>query len=728
MNLYLKYLHFILKNNWLLAIGIILVLVAGLPGLHPQVANNLEDWYPENSSKLVDKKQFVKDFGNDEMMYLLLTFQDTATEAFRKNTVTKLADSLSGIYGLEQVLIRYQLQTEKPMLFMGIKQRLKKLEHLFFPILDPNCEMLYMKTRLTDNFDTSRPALIDSVKTIIAQIPISIRADLSGSGVIFNEMNQLRNEETSLLFVVCFVVVLTILAWRLKNIKRLGFALLLFLLLFWPAWSLFGWLNLSMNMITMIVPILLIINFFAYILHLMEKSTPDLDEHVKAKLPPIVFSGITTMIGFGSLMMSDMKVIYQFGLLTFSGVLVGLLVLVVVGVPMVIRMRMSESLPNLQPLDVSTESKLKKFSLLTMLDTLSPKKASYISLAALFIFLGGLFVFYLIKIDTNSLHYLPADNPVRIASGYIEAHFGTYNTVDYIISNNDQESLNMEDLKVIKTISDSLEQLDFVSGAVTYGLWKPLLTWIASEDKVIAQQISSNYFTKDKKTTRMSLRIPMGSVNEMRNYMQTIDGEIHQINKGQALSIRAVGYLPIYLEQIDQVVSGMLKSLSLALIFITLCMILMVGNLKLGLLALIPNTFPLGGVALFMFFNDMPLDIGVSLIASIIIGLVVDDTLHIIWAYKSEMNKGHQLSFSFSKMFRPILKPSTTTSIIFTSGFLVLAMSELRSVHDFGVLISLAIVLGWIGDFIVFPAVLRLPLIQSWISRGTKNIEDNSED
>ncbi len=705
MNLYLKYIHYIQKEPWLLVVGSILVLLAGLPALHIQVNNNLEDWLPESSQLLIDKKQFIKDFGNDEMMFLLLTFPDSSSELFRKNTLSELTGNLSKIYGLEQVFMRYQLRTDKPAFGMGIKPRLKKLEALFFPILDPNCEMVYMKTRLVENFDVYRPALIDSVNTMIAQLPSSLQTDLTGSGVIFNEIDRLSNEETAVLFVICFVVILIILAWRLKNIRRLGIALLLFLLLFWPAWSMFGWLGVSVNMISMIVPILLVINFFAYILHLLNKNISGQGEYIRAKLPPIVFSGITTMIGFGSLWLSDMKVIYEFGLLTFSGVLVGLIVLIFVGIPLVFKLNVADATESPKQ---SSKDKLWKVNILRWLDIITPKSAAFISLSAIAILMGGILIFKQIKIDTNTLHFLPTGNSVRNASNYIETHFGAFNTVDFIISKKQKEILNNDDLKIIKAVSDSLKQLNFVSGAVTYGDWKPLLHWIASEDKTIAKKIASSYITDDKTTIRMTLRIPMGSANAMKGYLDKIHEIADNLLKNSSLEIRAVGYLPIYLEQIDLVVSGMLKSLAIALFFITLCMVFMVRNLKLGLLALIPNTFPLGGVALFMAWCDMPLDIATSVIASVIIGLVVDDTLHIIWAYKNEIKKGGDGPLLFSKMLQPILRPSTTTSLIFAFGFIVLALSEMRTVHDFGVLVSLAIVLGWIGDFIVFPAVLKV--------------------
>ena len=198
----------------------------------------------------------------------------------------------------------------------------------------------------------------------------------------------------------------------------------------------------------------------------------------------------------------------------------------------------------------------------------------------------------------------------------------------------------------------------------------------------------------------------MGSVNSMKTNLENVKDEINRVSYGSNLEIRPVGYLPIYLEHVDSIVSGMLKSLALAILCITVCMIIMVRDVKLGLLALIPNTFPLACVIILMIVIGIPIDISTSIIGSIIIGLVVDDTLHIIWSFKNQRRLGSG-SVDLSKVMNKLIRPSTTTSLIFGFGFIVLAFSEVGSIRNFGLLVSSAILFAWIGDFIIYPAVLR---------------------
>jgi len=701
MNYYLKYLRYIQKKPMLLLAFTLLVLLFGKPVFDIKVNNVMEDWFPENSSKLVDKKEFIEYFGNDELIYLMLSFPDTASQNFKRLTLKNLSDSINTIVGIEQIFMRNHLRSARTILGPGIKSYLKKLETNFFSANEPNIEMIYLKPKLLENFDTYRPLLLDSLYKVCNSLPSNIRKDISGSGVIFNEIIRLSNQESALLLAICFFVIFLVLAWRLKSIKRLGLALGLFLLLFWPSYSLFGWFDLPINVITMVVPILLMINFFAYILHLMNKTFPKQEEYIKTKLPPIIFSALTTVIGFGSLMLSDIRIIKHFGLLTSTGILLGMLVLLLVGVPITLK-----ALERSKPEGFKNKTLIKS-SLLQFYKQMTTSKSRWITLLTLCIMASGFFFFNNIKVDTNSLHYLPEDNNIRQSVKYIEKQFGSFSTVDFLVSKKENKPLDRKDFQLIKKISDSILELPFVSGVVSYVDWRPVLGRISAFDTLTYKTIASNYITKDKSNTRISMRIPMGSVNSMKKHLSAISAKINDLKEGADLEIKAVGYLPVYIEQTDLIVFGMLKSLALAVIFITISMILMVGSIKLGLLAIIPNTFPLAGICLFMLGFGIPFDLATSVIACVVVGLVVDDTLHIIWAYKNNLTKLDNQSINLSSAISNLIGPSTTTSIIFTLGFSVLIVSNLQSLHNFGLLTALAITLGWVGDFILFPAILQ---------------------
>ncbi|MCI4668807.1 MAG: MMPL family transporter [Bacteroidia bacterium] len=691
-SIYLKYLDYTSRKPWFLALVVIAILLLSFPVLQTNVNNNMEEWFPSDSPQLIAKNQFIKDFGNDELIFVLLTFPENFPDSTKRASLEKLADEFGKINGLDQVLYRNQLQING---LPGLGGRIRRLEKLFFEAKNPNTEMVYLRPVLKEEFDKYRPVLLDSVNASFRVLDEKIKVNLTGSGVVFTRIEELTNRDSGLLFGLCFALIFLILGFRLRKVKKMGISLGLFFLLFIPAFSLFGWLGISVSLITMVVPLLLIINFFAYLLHLNHRGQADKKEYVLTKLAPIIYSALTTMIGFGSLMLSKIQVIQHFGLLTFGGIMIGLLVLLLAGIPILLIISSPES-------PKSQESQL--FD--NYLNSLNTTRSWGLVLFALTIIGMGIFWGQKIDVDTNSVNFLPPQDSLRLSTNYIQSEFGAFNTVDFLVAKSDSSPISNKDFRKLSEIEKRVGELPQVNGVIGFNAWRSILRMAANTDPTLASSIEETYLTHDKRRSRLSMRIPLGSVQSMKADLEIIEGIIQEELVGSRLEMKAVGYLPIYIEHVDLIVDGMTKSLAWAILLIAFSMILMVGDIKLGLVALIPNTFPVFGLAIFMHLAQIPLDIATSIIGSVVIGLVVDDTLHIIWNFKKERKKGQPMMLS--KVFQNILYPSTSTSIMFATGFLVLIASGIGSLKVFGQLVSLAIVLGWAGDFIIFPAFLYL--------------------
>jgi len=75
----------------------------------------------------------------------LLTFPDTSSSAYKLKVLRDLSDSLVSLNGFDQVLSSYQLEALKPVLSPKALDNVRNLIHLYFPSLDSNCEMIYLR-------------------------------------------------------------------------------------------------------------------------------------------------------------------------------------------------------------------------------------------------------------------------------------------------------------------------------------------------------------------------------------------------------------------------------------------------------------------------------------------------------------------------------------------------------------------------------------------------------
>jgi predicted RND superfamily exporter protein len=700
MKLYLKYIQFAAKKPWLLILLTAIVLLSGIPILKIHIANRPEDWYPENSRQLPDKNEFESYFGNDEVMVLYLTFPKGTTEDQKLDQLYATSENIHKIHGFDQTFSRLNLTSLKDL--MG-EEYIHKMEDTYFKSTNPNGEAMFLRVRINKDPDRNRPLLLDSLqKLVYPQIPATIKKDLTGAGVIFTEINALSTQDSKWLFTSCYALIFLLLWWRLRKAKYLLLCSSLVLLAIWPAMSLFGWFNVPINMITLIVPLLFIINFFSFAMHLVTKQSSDVDKYLNKKIPPILTSALTNIIGFGSLMLSNINVIYQFGLLTSLGIIIGLVVLFLIGTPLVVRsIDVNRNIEKMDWMNKMLDGYYAKLN----------KRLAWIVMIIMLVWMGaGVFIFPYVTVDTDTVGFIKPDNKVRMSKDYIEKNFGSVNIIDFMVDKEDGKPFSNADWRTIAHVRKQLLTLPYIKSAVAYDAWKPLLSELKYSSPKDAENISAGLLSKDQMHSRITIQIPSGSVKEMEKMINTAQLKINEAIDKEPISARAVGYLPAYIEQMNVIVDEMLESLFVAVILILLVMSVFVRDLKLGLLATFATIFPLCAVALLMKILNIPFDIATSVIFSVVVGMIADDVLHVIWSFKNNLyqRKNYAINVLFADSVRIIVHPCTATTIMFAIGFAVLLTSNIVFIIDFGILSTSAIIFAWISDFIFFPAMLRL--------------------
>ena len=154
-------------------------------------------------------------------------------------------------------------------------------------------------------------------------------------------------------------------------------------------------------------------------------------------------------------------------------------------------------------------------------------------------------------------------------------------------------------------------------------------------------------------------------------------------------------------------VDSMVAGVSYALLLICLIMILVLRSLKLGLISLIPNLIPIG--AAFGLWGIFSGNIGISVgtATGMILGIVVDNTVHFLSKYqRAKREKGYDSEQAVIYAFATVGTALWVTTFVLVAGFLVLALSEFNMNAHMGIFTSMTITLALIFDFIALPALL----------------------
>ena len=207
--------------------------------------------------------------------------------------------------------------------------------------------------------------------------------------------------------------------------------------------------------------------------------------------------------------------------------------------------------------------------------------------------------------------------------------------------------------------------------------------------------------------TRVSIKIPYMEVIHIDELAKDIYSRFQA--KFQTLAdITLTGMSPMMGSTVAAAIRSMTKSYVVAFFVITILMILLVGDYRLGLLSMIPNLFPILFVMGFMGAFNVLIDLNALMICSIAIGLVVDDTMHFMYNYR----KYYEITGDSVQAVRETLlstgRAMLITSIVLTANFFLFLFATFTSTHKFGFYTGFVIIMALLADFLLAPALMIL--------------------
>jgi predicted RND superfamily exporter protein len=177
---------------------------------------------------------------------------------------------------------------------------------------------------------------------------------------------------------------------------------------------------------------------------------------------------------------------------------------------------------------------------------------------------------------------------------------------------------------------------------------------------------------------------------------------------GELAEISFTGALPFMTQTLESVIHGMARSYALALLIITPLMVLLLGNLRTGLLSMVPNLVPILLTLGLMGLLGLPLDLFALLVGGIAIGLAVDDTIHFMHNFRRYHEQGRDVYGAVRETLHTAGQAMLVTTLVLSLGFLSFALSSMRNLTTFGLLVGFAISTAFLADVLLAPALVRV--------------------
>jgi uncharacterized protein len=359
---------------------------------------------------------------------------------------------------------------------------------------------------------------------------------------------------------------------------------------------------------------------------------------------------------------------------------------------------------------------------------------------SVFIFLTGVFLYGVIhlNIDQNLVEKFDYDNHVRVSERFLKKHFHSTNVFDIIIDLGESGKLKDPQILVkIAAYQDKLESFPEVDRVVSI---IDLISIIHQEvaplefvdnGLLLSNDLAAKYilmlkaFRRNQRTNgprleklvnsdfskiRLSIRIQNGNWRQSALFAETAANEAKHFFDS-SVSVEPTGIIYLIGEFVDTLIDGQKRGIIFAYLIITVFMVIILGSFRNGIVAIIPNIFPLlalGGILGLLLEKVQSDTLFVALIA---IGIGVDDTIHFLTRLKIE-SKGCDLSNAIRQSLKFSGKGIIMTTIILSLGFLPFCTSNYYLTKIYGTLLPMTLVMALLADILLLPALVKVGAIR----------------
>ncbi|MEE2732022.1 MAG: MMPL family transporter [Pseudomonadota bacterium] len=452
----------------------------------------------------------------------------------------------------------------------------------------------------------------------------------------------------------------------------------------------------------------------------------------------MLFTSITTAAGLLSFSTSELTPVASLGIYGAIGSLVAFLLSVTI-LPCLIAL-----LP-LKRRKLHREEHKMMHRFLSWCGTFSARNAKPIVIVGVLLLVSSAFFASQIRFSHYPLSWLPPDNPFTIAIKEYEQRMGSTVSIEVVLDTGvDRGILNPGFLRAVDRIQQDVVNWDTEHYQIAKAMSVTNIVKetnralhdneeahysIPDDPNLISQELFLvemdepddlyNVVDKDYRIARLTITSTWFDGLYMQGLLDKLDVRIKEEMAPYNVTITYTGLAPIMGVTFAKMLFSTAESYGLAAISISLMMVLLIGNVKLGLLSMIPSLLPILTVLAAMQILGIPLDMLTMLIGSIAIGLTVDDNIHFMHGFRKLYLKTGDPIFAVEKTLLSTGRAMLITSIVLSLGFLVYIQAEMTIMAGFGVITAVCIVLALLASYLIAPA-LMIVANKAWHHQGEK--------
>ena len=464
-------------------------------------------------------------------------------------------------------------------------------------------------------------------------------------------------------------------------------------------------------------------------------------EAVHYMFVPCVYTSLTTIVAFASLVVSGIRPVIDFGHMMTLGITSAFIITFIV-FPTVLIILPNENIKEKNDLTRNITNSFASFSI---------KNYVKIILIALLVFIISAVGISKIKVENRFIDYFHSDTEIYQGMLEIDKKLGGTTPFDIIIDkpikeDNEESNFDLDEdfddlsellgdkeeikgywltnpkFKEIEKIHNFLESQPETGKVLSIATLYKLATSLNENEPLSDLQVGaikdslSNdvkkvlldpYLSENEEQTRITLRVIDSDKNlNRKEFIQRVENYLSEEMGYARERFNTTNMLVLYNNMLQSLFSSQIQTIGFVFISIMFMFVVLFRSFYLAILAIIPNVLPATLVLGFMGLKSIPLDLMTITIAAISVGIAVDNTIHYIIRFKREFSQNKNYSKTVEICHGSIGKAMYYTSSIIVIGFSILSLSNFIPTIYFGLLTGLAMLAALVASLTLLPALL----------------------
>ena len=465
---------------------------------------------------------------------------------------------------------------------------------------------------------------------------------------------------------------------------------------------------------------------------------------MRDKFEPCLFTTITTMVGFGSLLIAGIRPVIDFGWM----------MLISMGVIFILVFNLFPALLSLF-LKIDHDEKKEKSHLLTKaFANLVIRKP--LQIIAFFTIMFAISISGITKLTAENQFIKAFKEDTEIFQGLtvIDSKLGGTTPLDIIIEadpdffNDDEEEMIQDDffdevffeeddeydiggdsywynsyrLKTIESVHDYLESLNEAGKVISFDTTMDVLETLNDGDEIdtfflsvlykkvpedVKEALFDPYLSEDGNQLRISFRVFESYPDLQRGeLLKKIKRDLSNEIGLKDSQVKLTGMLVLYNNVLESLITSQILTIGFVFVAIMMMFLFLFRSIKFAVIAVIPSVIASSSVLGLMGLMNIPLDIMTITIAAICIGIGVDHSIHYVHRFREELSNDADISIAVHKAHNSTGQAIYFTSVIIILGFSILAFSNFIPTIYFGLFTAFAMLLALFANLTLLPVLL----------------------